>query len=692
MPVSNILNKMLPFFNNGKSNSDKFFGVNEGSDKVNYVLGEYNNALDFHTDDAMRNEEAWALYSGYKNGQWPKDVAAELLKAGRNPFQANFIRSKVDGLTGSLIKNFFDVDFESVDGTNIDQIRMVKDLMYIDKELMDWDSSYIDLVSDGLIHLGCEEIFISDRYSPLGNIGFRRVMPGHLILDPHWLTNNSWDLRRAWKTAYLTPQQMKEIYQTKSEQIDDYIKLKKGKPTDFNNGDPYKTVPHSGLHERYGDKYRVIEFYHMEREKKHIEIVVSNGMVVPEGPDDFKTEWAILNNIDLSDGTMKREEYVDNCYVTTVCPSISGHLVLEDRKARIQIGRLPFFPWSSARINGKNSGIPELLKSVQQTYNKRESLIDHVIASSASGAAAIDPNIVDSDVEEMRSIQQNWSNPGYRFWTAPGALASGREFVKQLPNSTVDWGVVSEITRMTELFDRISKQPAAMDARSEGSEESGILFARKELRAEIALSKIYKGLEQHWNTKGEAYIMLAKQLYSGVYREFNIPGRGGEKLELNKPILTPSGEEIENDIAKLERMRVIVTQSPEGSTQKSVDRAVNTDILRALGQDNPISRARAVRNIMKTLNTSKIDRDEAEVDATMELELNREKIKTEMLNMKAAQLQIQMQMQQMMQPQMPEGTPEEGVEEGEEPPPHAQGNPAQTLGNEEMMMQQNMEV
>lgn len=689
MAVGEIFNKLLPFFNkNNSSSPDQYFGVSEKGEKVDYILSEFNNVLDFETDNLKRNEESWALYSGFNDGQWPKDIAAQLRKENRNPFQANFIRQKVDGLTGSLIKNFFDVNFEAVDSNNVSQIRMIKDLMFIDKELMDWNASYLDLVTDGLIHQGVEEIYISDRYSPFGNIGFRRILPGHIILDPDWLTNNSWDLKRAWKVAYLRAKDIKEIYSAKGEEIDNFIKMKKGIPSHFDNGDRTRSIPHNDLAPNYNEKYRVIEFYHMEKEKKKIEISVQTGLPIPEGPDEFKKEWAILNGVDLSEGVISRDEYINTCYVSTICPSISKYLLLEDKKSRIQLGRLPFFPYSAGRINGKNSGIPELLKSIQQTYNKRESMVDNIIASSASGAAAIDPNIVDADASQMEAIKQNWTKPGYRFWTAPGALASGREFVKQLPQSNVDYGVINEISRMIELFDRVSKQPAAMDARSEGSEESGILFARKELRAEIALTKIYKGLEQHWNEKGEAYLILAKQLYSGVYRDFNIPGRG-EKLEINKPVYTVSGEIIENDIAQLPRMKVIVTQSPEGATQKAVDRAVNAEILRSIGPENPIQRARAVKNIMKTLDTDKKDRDEAETDSMMELELARQRVATELLNLKATQVQIQMQMQQAMQPQLP-GI--EQVPQGGEDPHQGQGNPAQSIGNESAMVEQNQVV
>ena len=67
-------------------------------------------------------------------------------------------------------------------------------------------------------------------------------------------------------------------------------------------------------------------------------------------------------------------------------------------------------------------------------------------------------------------------------------------------------------------------------------------------------------IQQHWNDKGEAYLLLAKQLYSGVYRMITIPSTG-KTIEINKPIVTLNGEVLENDISTLPRMKVCVTES-----------------------------------------------------------------------------------------------------------------------------------
>jgi hypothetical protein len=362
---------------------------------------------------------------------------------------------------------------------------------------------------------------------------------------------------------------------------------------------------------------------------------------------------------------------MDVYYVTTICPSISRYLILEDKKGLIQLGRLPFFPWSCARINGKNSGIPDLLKSIQRTYNYRESMLDYMISTSANGAHIIDPLVVDNDQNKMNDLVKNWNKSSFKMFSSPGAISSGREFVKELPRSNVDYGIVNELTRMLDIADLISKQPATMDGRSEGSEETGILYARKQLQAEITQTILVKSKEQHQNDKGEAYALLAKQLYSGVYREFYVVG-SNKKTELNVPTVTNNGIVVNNDISLLPRVKVIVSQSPEGATTRDVDRAVNTEILRVVGEFSPMNRALAVKNIMKTLNNSKEERIRYEEASELEYKLARSNVELQIVNTEVQKMQLMQSMGTPIQSsEQPSGGSNEEI-------PRAQGNPMQT--------------
>jgi hypothetical protein len=201
-----------------------------------------------------------------------------------------------------------------------------------------------------------------------------------------------------------------------------------------------------------------------------------------------------------------------------------------------------------------------------------------------------------------------------------------------------------------------------MDARSEGAAESGILYARKQLQAEITQTLLIKSLEQHWNDKGEAYLLTAKQLYSGIYREF-YSRETNEIIPLNVPQITLSGEVIDNDISTLPRMKVIVDQSPAGVTHRAIDRSINTELLRVVGPENPLSRAKMVANVMKTLDHSKSEQKELEEASNLEYEFAKENLMTQLLGLKSQQLQLSMQMQQMNQPQMPMGAQAGGEQE-----------------------------
>lgn len=623
-------------------------GVHTKNEKISWIEDEFNSALEFEQDSSEDNSDAWQLYSGFDDGQWPEDIKSQLNDEGRNPFQGNFIRTKVDGLAGGLIKNYLDMDFEPVNGEYQHLTRLAKELFHIDKDVMRWDAAYKDLAIDGVVFLAIGELYISDRIDPLGNIGFRRIMPGHIILDPHWLSNDSRDLKRLWKVGYLTAEEIKQKYKTVDKELDVIMALQQRSSTDFDNGDTSEGYPHYNLASDYGSKFRVIEYHHMQKEKKTVEIYLNalgEFVVVPNtGDNEFKQKWAEINQVDLENDPIKKTIEQDIYYVSTIAPQLNRTLLLEDRRSNIQIGRLPFFPWSAGRINGRNSGIPMLLKSVQQTYNKRESLLDSMIASSANGAMAMDPNIVDGNEGMKQAIEKNWNVPNFKFWTAPGAIESGKGMFQELPKGTPDYRIVEELNRMIALSDRLSKQPAVMEGRSEGSEDrSGILNARKQMQVEVTQATLTKSVEYWWDEIGEGYLLLAKQLYSGAYREMKVPGED-RTIELNKPVITPSGEEIMNDFSQLPRSRVIVTQSPEGATIKDKDRAINVEILRVIGPENPVSRAQAVRNVMGTLNGTKAERKRFEQTSEIEMALAMERAKTETLQLQAAQMQIQAQL------------------------------------------------
>jgi hypothetical protein len=636
-------------------------GLTGKLEKIQFIRDKFDRAVDFDADGRDRENENWKLFSGFDYGQWDKEAVNDLLAEGRHVGQYNLIRKKVEGLAGSLVKNWFDVDFVPVDGKYSDMTSVLKDLMYSDKEMLDWNSSYLHSVIDGIIYRGIEEMYISDRYSPLGNLGFRRVMPGHVVIDPNWTSHDGWEMRELFKVAFLTPDDIKRIYKSTGADLDEFVKVFKTTVPDFDNGDTTQSYPHFDLEApMQNSKFRVIEWHHLECEKKEVEVVLSTGDVMPEGDDNYKKEWATINHVDMSQGTYKHKTDVDVYYVTTICPELLSSGILEDRKSEIQIGRLPFFTWSYARINGKDSGLPELLKDVQQTINKRESMIDHMIAGSANGGFMIDPLIVGDDEYKKQQMVENWNHGTMKMFTESGALSRGSNYILPLPKPNFPQTEINEVNRMVDYVDRISQQTGAMEGRSSGSEDSGIFFARRQLQTEIANTTVAKALEHYWSEKGEAYMLMAQQLYSHVYREFLNPA-SGKVTPINLSIETEEGEMKINDISLLPRHKVVISQSPEGVTQRAVDRAINVELIRVLPSENPVTRAQITANIMATLDSKSQDRTEMEQAAQIEKEFAVENMKTQILGLKMQQMQLAAQMQGGGQPPIgAEGAQDQG--------------------------------
>lgn len=648
--IPNIFSRIGSMFGN-KTKKANGFGINEGIDKVQYILQKYNKYKDHFEEERDRENNDWKMYTGFDHGQWDSESAQTLLDEGRHLGQYNFIRGKVDSIAGSLLRNWYDVDFVPTDGGVVTATQLLKDLYYADKELMNWDLSYCKFVVDFLIHGGTEELFISDRFSPLGNIAFERMTPGHILFDPNWTTESGWDLKEAFKIAYMSAEEIMTKFPNAKEDIRAYTEAIRAEGPSFDNSD-YENgnIPNQDLNTSYGSNYRVIENHYIKEEIETREVVLNSQgelVEVPVGEDEEKRQWAIKNQIDFSIGVIEKKVPVSKYYRCTICPDLTVK-PLEEILPLIQIGRLPFFHASSHRVNGRDSGIVEILTDIQQTINKRESLIDHMIANSASGAMIIDPEIFGNDVSKLEDLKANMNNPTFKEFSKPGEIASGRKHIEEIPRAQFPSDVLQEINRMWDMGDRISKSPPVMDGRSEGSEDrSGSLYARKQQQAEINTTTMLKSLEYHWNEKGEAWMLVAQALYGGVEREFRGAGKTGGTISINQEVETPNGSYKYNDISTIPRHKVIVSQSPQGVTYREVQRTINSELLKYIPPTNPISRATIVKNIMKSIDAPEEERKDYAEAYELERILAVESTKAQISGLVSQRMQAEAQLNQM---------------------------------------------
>jgi hypothetical protein len=563
--------------------------------RVQVVEQEFENVVAFFQAERTREQRNWNLYSGLDQGQYTEDDKSRAAIEGRDLATFNLVTQKQDSLGGYILKNEFDSDFVPVESKEGIYTQLLKGMYLSDKQMMDWGLSKKQLVVAGLNYQGVEEMFIDRRYHPLGNIAFRCHLPGHVMFDPRWKSESGKDCQMAWVVTYYTASQILEIWPEKAKNLDFIIKdvaEKISRGENFQNQTDVTNTPNFDLKESgLGNNfYRIIRKFEMKTEEVTVEYDSVTGSDLPLGTD-YAKKLAYLNKNRPEwepEQIKSRVEKRRICWVTTVCRQLDKDGPLEEKPCEIQVGRLPLFPWSAARINGKNRGIADILYDIQQKLNYREELITNIIEHEAAGAKLADPMLFNDDEELKRQFVEKQNQPFQIIWTAPGALRQGLE-PKPIVKATLPQDARDQLMRMWDYADRISKAPAVFDARSEKSGESGYLFAQKARVAEQQSYLLFDGLKQHEQEKAEAYMDQAKIQYTvgGIERTFMVRrGTEDEALIVNRRYFeSVSGAQVErvvNDFANLPRHKVIISESPASTTNRQITRAVSTELLRVI--------------------------------------------------------------------------------------------------------------
>jgi hypothetical protein len=440
------------------------------------------------------------------------------------------------------------------------------------------------------------------------------------------------------------------------------IRLKAEQMSSYDQDATTDSMNRFNLDQLYGDKYRVVEYHHIRTKKTKVVLYAGeNGTEELTGMSDEDVQRYETENAESNPGKIIKKTRVDKEYwITTTCNQLfKGVDNLEDSKSEIQIDRLPFFPWSAARINGRDSGVVSLFIDAQQAINKRESLSDHMISTSAHGAMFVDSALFDGNVAKTEEALKDLDKANARIVTQPGAIASGRNMFYQVPKTQYQGEIYQEIDRMRGHLDTISQSTATLEGRSESSHDTGTLFARRQMQSEIALTTLTASLEQHWNSKGEGYLALCQDLYSGAYRrfktDFGIEGDNKQVIELNNGQYT---------LEDMPRYKVLISQSPRGVTLREVEREVNSEVLMRIPQNQPVYQATILKNIMNTLDMTGKEKQELDMANEVSYQLAYKRAQLELAGIDSQLAQINAQQQQMQQQQMM-------AQQGMVPPPQA---------------------
>jgi len=617
------------------------------------IENEMDMAVQYDFTNRERNRQNWRMYAAIDFGQYSASELAQAAAEGRHVDTYNIVTQKIDSLAGAILRNPFDMDFIPVEPSDAGFTKALKQAMLSDKEMMDWDTSYHDLVIGGLIYESVEEMYIDRRFHKLGNIAWRVNLPGHVIFDPNWKTSSGKDLLKCWKVSYLSSTQIVQLWPKTRPYLQpeiDRLRVTGGQDIDpLSKG----ITPNFELYDTggFGNKHRVIQFYEMVKEEYWQEYEKTTGMDLPQTDDlAYKMAWLNKNCPKWDETTLKqRKEHRNVCYCTVIIPEVLPNVIIEKKPTEVQIGRLPFFPWSAARINGVPRGIVDLIRDIQRNINHREMLVSFIIQTNAMGGEVLDPLLFNNRQTEIDEYIATKNQPNKTFIAAPGA--AGRNLMPQkLRQTDLPQDVTAQLIRMWDYADRISKAPAAYDARGETQSESGYAFAQKVRQAEQQQYILFSGLKRHLNEKGDAYLAQAKIQYAlgGYQRDFAVPGKD-KFVSFNQHTEDADGNiSIANDINQLPRHKVIISESPDGITNRLITRAVSAEALQAVPTECVGTRTKLASTIVSSMDNFS-DEDKAELEELNELEIEQAKstLKFNIMQNNVNTLNLQMQAQQL---------------------------------------------
>lgn len=563
-------------------------------DKKTFVDMQFRRALDA---TARKRNRLYTNLSYYFGDQIPDAIKSKLDNENRDVYIYNIAQRKVQGLVGSLMQNNFNITYMAIDGSNTSLIHSLQDMLLADQNMGNWDYQFLEYIKYGLIEEAIMELSTSTAASALGNLQFSLCQPGSVIVDPNWRTSNSSDMQECFKYTYLSPSQLIDLFPDMEDQIKAAIfeRIRVGRNYEERNqnfNQDYQTM--------LGSDFMVLQYYYLEARKSRKELDIKTGKELPDTEDvEYKKRWLEINQIDVD--YVREVRYTKKiCNVITTIPGLLS-VPVQDRLHELQIERIPLFPWACERINGETRSIMDVIKPLQDTLNKRENMLNNILENSANGSAAVDPSIVDNDPTKMKQIQENWSNPRFKFWTVPGALLAGKNYFLELPHSVPPNEIFNQITHLWESIDRVLPINAAADGRSENRGESGILYSMKERAIEIAQQTLVQGIMSTLSEMGDAYYKAARSYYSNVERVFVKPD--GSNFKINEIIALPSGDVgIRNDVSSLQPLKTLVKMGQNSPNVKFSRRLTALDLLRLIPQNFQSLQVEVMAELIDTLD------------------------------------------------------------------------------------------
>ena len=288
-----------------------------------------------------REERNWGYFSGVDFKQWNPDALQVLINEKRAPHQINFLQKHIQSLAGNFYQNDFEVDFEPNTGSSNDDTLLLKTLYHTDSNRGNWKSARRKLIRAGLIYRGTVEMYIDYKTDPRGSISLRYVNHRRILFDPDWASDDINDNKNIPQVAWMTAEEIKRTYKTKSKEVDAAVELYKQTQsqerddfgTEKDNRSFYDNSEFSNI---VNGRFLVIQTSRLERGFSSRMIDKETGEKLPEMSEANTESMMALRGESLK---VVQDEYA-KLRVTTVVPGLSKTIVLEDDKMhKIKNGR-----------------------------------------------------------------------------------------------------------------------------------------------------------------------------------------------------------------------------------------------------------------------------------------------------------------------------------------------------------------
>jgi len=669
-----------------KSNYIKYAGIADeaASARVGWIKRQFDRYETYWGPPLERQIRNARMYWHVDFGQWPMQAVEKLRAQGRRPPTFPVVPDKIESLVGNFIANTFDIKLEPRSNEHTTLIYKMQDIIASQKSLMDWDTAKILCLLDSFIMVGYERMRVTDLKNPYGDIAFENLNPRHTYLDPGWKSNYNRDLKSYFVWDDLSIAEIIALYGKSGERIRELELRERQEGIDY--GICMGAVPRwRSIDEKWSSKHRVYEFHHIQENTRFWEYDKKNGVWFPDNKfkpnseeDKFsKLTYAQQMGLGPDDICMLKQKKRTK-FIEVICPDMDKELFLDKGKDIIQTDTVNLYPLG-IRYYGQYQGITDRMYDLQVGINKGEMVIQDIQMRAAKGAFLLDRALTGGDPELERAIENAWNDPAARIWVdefATERLPKGG--IVQLPGVTPTPDMFQQPARYYDLCDRFSKVPAAQDARTESTTESGKLFKFKFEAGIIQQKFLMRFYEQHERDKIEGVIKQAKITFAGVPRQFTLPG-SKETININQEAvdLLSGRKVVLDDISALPEISVILVPAKTSVSIRDDIKQTSGELMQRT--QDPLVQLVLQKQIALSSELASDDGTKKEVEYAFDLSIQEQALTkmANILNAKANIAKLQAQLQaQAQQAAMAGGggalPPGEGQAEDEEKPPTQQ--------------------